>query len=45
MPVIKVKGGYKVRNGNKVFRTKAQAAKQLIAIEISKKNRKSGNKR
>lgn len=39
MPVIKVKGGYKVVNVKTVHPTKEAAIKQNIAIAISKQKR------
>ena len=35
MPIIRVKGGYKVQNTSKLHRTKKAAMRQLLAIEAS----------
>lgn len=35
MPIIRVKGGYKVQNTSKVHRTKRAAMRQLLAIKAS----------
>lgn len=39
MPVKKVKGGYKVKNVNKVHETKAAAERQHRAVKASKARR------
>ncbi len=44
MPVIKVKGGFKVRGQKKVFKTKKKANAQQAAIKISQAKRKKGKK-
>ena len=40
MPVEKVKGGYKVRNVNKVHRTKKAAQRQQRAIKAKRGRKK-----
>lgn len=39
MPILKVKGGYKVQNTKKVHKTRTKAMKQLKAIK-AKQNKK-----
>lgn len=39
MPVLKVKGGWKVQNVPKVHKTKAAAVRQLRAVKASQKRR------
>lgn len=40
MPVEKVRGGYKVRNVNKVHKTKKAAQRQQRAIKANQRKRK-----
>ena len=45
MPVRRVKGGYRWGSTGKVYRTRAQAARQGRAIEMAKKTKKRGGRR
>lgn len=45
MPIMRVKGGYKVQNTSKVHRTKRAAMRQLLAIKASQAAKKKKQKK
>ena len=44
MPILKVPGGYKFGTRGKVFKTRAEAARQGRAIKASKREKEKENK-